>query len=76
MMLLNYIYSPIARAFAAVGGALLFVWYVYSKGASAARAKMESRSRKEAQDAIDKANKARNDSNVKSDRGRSEEHTS
>lgn len=53
----------------AVGAVLFTFWYIYKKGKDAATAELETKSIKEAMDAIKNANNARNASAANSDRG-------
>jgi hypothetical protein len=61
--------SPIYRGLAIAGAALFFLASVYAKGRKDASDKANLKSLRETQDAISKANEARNRSAAESDRG-------
>jgi len=65
----TYLFSPIGRFGATVAGILFTIWYIYRKGAQAARQEVENKSFKEARNAIKKADEARTASRTNSDRG-------
>jgi hypothetical protein len=67
--MLSFILSPLYRWLAAAGAALVFLASIYAKGRKDASDKASLKSLRENQDAITKANNARNKSAAESDRG-------
>jgi hypothetical protein len=59
--MLAMLFSPIGRLLAAVGAVLAAILTIYAKGRSDAAGKIEAKSLRETQDAIDKAIHARRD---------------
>ncbi|MGA0889295.1 MAG: hypothetical protein ACO3S0_15355 [bacterium] len=68
--MLSFLLSPVYRFLATIGAVLAAVWTIYAKGRADASLKDKARSLEETQDAIERANKARNNSLSESDRGR------
>ena len=68
--MLSLFLSPIYRVLAIIGAILVAIGTIYAKGRSDASLKAKARSLEETQDAIERANKARNNSLSESDRGR------
>jgi cbb3-type cytochrome oxidase subunit 3 len=65
----SLLFSPIYRGLAIAGASLVFLASVYAKGRKDASDKANLTSLRETQDAITKANEARNRSAAESDRG-------
>ena len=68
-LIINRMFSPVGRIFSAVAGVLFAIWYIYQKGKTQATLELQNKSFKEARNAIKKANDARLESAVNSDRG-------
>ena len=67
--MLSFFFNPIYRALAVIGAVLTAIGTIYLKGRKDALDKAKLSSLKETQDAIKKAEDARNASNLRSDRG-------
>ena len=68
-IIINKVFSPIGKIISAVAGVLFAIWYIYQKGKTQATLELQNKSFKEARNAIKKANDARLESAVNSDRG-------
>jgi hypothetical protein len=68
-IIINKVFSPIGKIISTVAGVLFAIWYIYQKGKTQATLELQNKSFKEARNAIKKANDARLESAVNSDRG-------
>ena len=68
-IIINKVFSPIGKIISTVAGVLFAIWYIYQKSKTQATLELQNKSFKEARNAIKKANDARLESAVNSDRG-------